>query len=623
MNRLATCCPIRASFTPNIASRGDTRHFVVSGQRFLPTSADFTPGLPPLAFLIRTIRGRMLPASVLLGCLALGAQSLDTLSTVVLRRLVNSISAFVPGAADAPSVMVGAAVLFIGCAAGGAALSAAFIRVEIGVRKRLLSTIERGLFAYSLWHAPRYFEDRLPGEIAQQIRNAGQAASGLFCTFLYYGMRFLAMIVSAALVFSGSIPALNLLTLLWAITYLFGSYYITRTCADLSKQFAAKSGHVTGRMVDTLRNIGTVRSFGRQAFEQSYVGRHLDEERETLAALRRQFYRLFVFQITCKAVLNVLVIGFSLYALLKGRTDVGSVVMLITLAGLIASLVQDISSRMYDLFDNFGMLSNALGYLTVPHAIRDAPDAPPLTPADSSIRFEHVTFRYPSGEFVIRDLNLRIGAFEKVGIVGASGSGKSTILRLLKREYEPQSGRVLIGNADISRCTLSSLADFVGEVPQQVRLFNRSIRENVAYARPDAPDADIARAAEAANCLDFISQRPNGIDAEVGEDGGQLSGGERQRVSIARAILKDVPVLLLDEATSSLDASSEAYVQQSIARLMQGKTVIAIAHRLSTLRQMDRIVVIAGGRVIEEGRHEDLLSSGYHYRRLWEDHGAQ
>jgi ATP-binding cassette, subfamily B, bacterial len=589
----------------------------------LPTSTDLTPGLPPLALLFRIIRGRILLASVLLCCLALGAQSLDTLTTVALRRLVNSISAFVPGATNASSVMVSAAVLFIGCAAGGAALSAAFIRIEIGARQRLLATVERGLFAYSLWHAPRYFEDRLPGDIAQQIRNAGQAASGLYSTCLYYGMRFLAMVVSAALVFSASIPALNLLTLLWSIAYLVGSYYITSACADLSKQFAAKSAHVTGRMVDSLRNIGIIRSFGQQAFEQSYVGRHFDEEREALSALRGQFYRLFVFQIACKAVLNVLVIGFSLFALLEGRTDVGSVVMLITLAGLITSLVQEISSRMYDVFNNFGMLSNALSYLTIPHAIRDAPDATRLAPADSSIRFEHVTFRYPAGEFVIEDLNLCVGPREKVGIVGASGSGKSTILRLLKREYEPEIGRVLIGNADISRCTLSSLAGFIAEVPQQVRLFNRSIRDNVAYARLDAPDTVIARAAEAANCLDFISQRPDGIDAEVGEDGCQLSGGERQRISIARAMLKDAPILLLDEATSSLDAVSEAYVQQSLAHLMEGKTVIAIAHRLSTLRQMDRILVIADGRIIEEGSHAELLRVGRHYRRIWEDQGAQ
>jgi len=430
------------------------------------------------------------------------------------------------------------------------------------------------------------------------------------------------MVVSAALVFSGSIPALNVITLIWTIVFLVGSYYITKTCADLSKEFAAKSGHVIGRMVDSFRNIAIVRSFGGQAFEESYVDRYIEEERETQAVLRTQFYRLFVFQLACKTVLNALVIGWSLYDLLKGRTDVGSVVMLITLAGLISSLVQAISDRMYDVFDNFGMLSNALSYLTIPHAIRDAPQAGPLSPTDSSIRFEHVTFRYPTGRFVIEDLNLYIRPRAKVGIVGASGSGKSTILRLLKRESEPEAGRVLIGDADISQCTLLSLAQAIGEAPQQVRLFNRSIRENVAYAKPDASDADIWRALKAADCLHFISQRHYGIDAEVGEDGIELSGGERQRVSIARAILKNAPILLLDEATSALDAVSESQVQQSLARLMEGKTVIAIAHRLSTLQQMDRIVVIADGIIVEEGSHAELLTSGHHYRRLWEDRSA-
>ena len=590
-----------------------------SGQRPWP---DLTPGLHPLAFLFGALRGRMIPASVLLCVLALGAQSLETLTTVALRHLVNSITAYVPSSAATPSLLVDAAVSFIAFAAGAAGLSAIFLRVDIGIRKRLLSNIEHSLFAYTLWHASQYFEHRLPGEIAQQIRNAGQGAAGLFNTFTYYGMRFLAMVVSAGLVFSASIPVLNLFTLIWTIVFLWGSYRITKTCADLSKEVAVKSGHVVGRMVDSLRNVTIVRSFGRQAFEHSYVGRYIDEEKETHAALRTQFYRLFVFQLTCKAVLNVLVVGSSLYALLEGRTDVGSVVMLITLAGLISSLVEEISSRMYEVFNNLGTVSHALSYLTLAHAIRDLPQAGPLSPTDTSIGFEHVSFRYPSGGFAIENLSLCIRPREKVGIVGASGSGKLTLLRLLKREYEPDAGRVVIGDSDTARCTLLSLAEAIAEVPQQVRLFNRSIRENIAYARLDASDRDIWRAAEAANCLDFIGQRRDGINADVGEDGIRLSGGERQRISIARAILKNAPILLLDEATSGLDPTSKSYVQQSLARLMEGKTVIAVAHRLSTLQQMDRIIVIDEGRLVEEGSHAELLSSGDHYRRLWEDQTA-
>lgn len=560
----------------------------------------------------------MLPASILLCFLALGEQSFDTLTTVTLRRLVNSISAYVPGTTGTSSLLVDATVLFIGCAVAAAGLSAIFVRIEIPVRKRLLEDIESSLFSYALWHAPCYFEQRLPGEIAQQIRNAAQGASGLFVVLTYFGMRFLAMIVSAALVFSTSIPALNLIALLWTLIFLAGSYYITKACSDLSREFAAKGARVIGRMVDSLRNVTIVRSFGRQAFEQSYLRRYINEERTSQATLRTQFYRLYVFQLAGKIVLSTLVVGFSLYALLEGRTDVGSVVMLIALAGLISSLLQAISDRMYDVFDNFGVVSQALSYLVVRHAIGDVPGADPLLPAEASVNFQNVTFRYPSGSFVLDNFNLDIKPQEKVGIVGVSGSGKSTVMRLLKREYEPTIGSILIGNRDISRCTLSSLAHAIVEVPQQVRLFNRSIRENIAYGQPDASNAEIWRAAEDASCLDFIAQRADGIGTEVGEDGVLLSGGERQRISIARAILKNAPILLLDEATSSLDPISEACVQRSLTRLMEGKSVIAIAHRLSTLRQMDRIVVMAAGRIVEEGSHAQLLNRGQYYRRLWE-----
>jgi ATP-binding cassette subfamily B protein len=371
-------------------------------------------------------------------------------------------------------------------------------------------------------------------------------------------------------------------------------------------------------MVDSLRNIEVVRSFARQAFEHSYVLGFIGAERSSHAALRNQFHSLFVFQVTGKILLNIVVIGLSLSALLRGNSDVGSVVMLITLANLISSLVQEISSRMYEIFDNYGAVSRALGYLLVPHAIRDSPKATRLPRTANSIRFEHITFRYPCGRFVIDQLDFTIKPGEKIGIVGVSGSGKSTILRLLKREDEPAQGRILIGDRNVAECTQSSLADAIAEVPQRARLFNRSIRENIAYARPDASEADILHAAKAAHCLEFVSARTEGLDAEVGDDGVRLSGGERQRILIARAFLKNAPILLLDEPTSALDPASEGFIQQSLTSLMEGKTVIVIAHRLSTLRQMDRILVIAEGRLVEEGSQADLLKLGKHYRRLWD-----
>ena len=578
-------------------------------QHHRPDAMVLVPGLRPFAFLSRAIRQRTLFISIGLCLLALGGQVFETLTTVALRHLVNSISGYASAVTAAESQLIVAAALYVGYAAASAGLISVFLRVDIDVRAQFVANIESTLFAYTLGHAPRYFEQRLPGEIAQQIRNASQGASALFNIFTFYGMRFIAMLISAAFVFSESIPILNLVTVLWTAVFLAGSYYITKRCAKLSDDVAAKSGHLIGRMVDSFRNIDVVRSFARHVFEHSYVHGFIAAEKNSYVALRRQFYALFVFQISGKIILNIIVVGLSLSALLRGRSDVGSLVMLVTLANLISALVEEISSRMYEIFDNYGAISRALSYLLVPHEICDSPKATTLSPNTNSIQFERITFRYPSGGFLIEQLDFFIKPNEKIGIVGVSGSGKSTILKLLKREDEPAQGRILLGGQDIAECTLSSLANAIVEVPQRARLFNRSIRENIAYARPDASDADIIEAAKAAHCLDFVTARAEGLAAEVGDDGVRLSGGERQRISIARAFLKNAPILLLDEPTSALDPVSEALIQQSFISLMEGKTVIVIAHRLSTLCRMDRIMVIMGGRLVEEGSHEDLLKS--------------
>ena len=313
-------------------------------QRLSPKALELAPGLRPFAFLFRAVRERILFISMALCLLALGGQAFETLTTVALRHLVNSISDFTSTVAATESQLIVAAVLYIGCAAASAGLIAVFLRADISARTRLLSNIESILFAYTLRHAPRYFEQRLPGEIAQQIRNASQGASALFNIFTFYGMRFIAMLISAAFVFSESIPILNLITFVWTAIFLVGSYYITKRCAQLSDDVAAKSGHLIGRMVDSFRNIEVVRSFARQVFEHSYVLGFIGAERDSHTALRIQFHRLFVFQITGKIILNIIVIGLSLSALLRGNSDVGSLVMLITLANLISSLVQEISS---------------------------------------------------------------------------------------------------------------------------------------------------------------------------------------------------------------------------------------------------------------------------------------
>jgi ATP-binding cassette subfamily B protein len=261
-------------------------------------------------------------------------------------------------------------------------------------------------------------------------------------------------------------------------------------------------------------------------------------------------------------------------------------------------------------------LSEALATLLVPHELRDHPEAAPLVQRGASVAFDDVSFSYPDGRKVFTHFSLRLEPGQRVGLVGRSGSGKSTLLALLQRFYDVQHGRILIDGQDVSRVTQQSMREAISVVPQDISLFHRSVMENIRYGRPDASDADVLQAAVAAKCRDFIEALPEGFATLVGERGVKLSGGQRQRIAIARAFLKDAPILLLDEATSALDIDSEEAIREALGRLVQGRTVIAIAHRLSTLRSFDRIVVLQEGRLHEDGPPDQLMRRKGLYREL-------
>jgi ATP-binding cassette subfamily B protein len=337
-----------------------------------------------------------------------------------------------------------------------------------------------------------------------------------------------------------------------------------------------------------------------------------------MEARRRSLFYLEKLRIFHAVITIILALGLLAWAITlwqRGAATTGDVVLICTLGLSVLHATRDLAVALVDVTQHIARLSEALSTLLVPHDLRDHPEATALVRRGASVKFEHVQFRYGEGQRIFEDLNLSFMPGERVGLVGPSGAGKSTVFALLQRFYDVQAGRILIDGQDVSRVTQASLREAIGVVPQDISLFHRSVMENIRYGRPDASDEEVHEAAIAARC-DFIEALPKGMRTLVGERGVKLSGGQRQRIAIARAFLKNAPLLLLDEATSALDSESEEAIREALGRLMSGRTVIAIAHRLSTVRSFDRVVVMQLGKVVQDGPPDHLVLRDGLYREL-------
>ncbi|MCW2037558.1 ABC transporter ATP-binding protein [Xanthomonas campestris] len=476
------------------------------------------------------------------------------------------------------------------------------------------------LFRHLTGHPMRYFTEHFAGALGNRITALGTAAGQI-----YGGLAW--KVLPPIVDFIGAIVVLFTVDWRMAATLIGFVAVVAAIITGFGirgrakhQRFAAQAARVGGELVDAVSNVWTIKAFAARDRESARLAQEIGHE---AVAHRRSWMYVEKARVIHDICLSIMAGGMLIWAISAwrgGAVSAGDVVLVSALTFRILHGSRDLALTLVDTTQQLGAIADTLQIILQPHALPDT-DAP-LALAEGDVRFEGVRFAYPDRPAVIEALDLHIPAGQKVGIVGPSGAGKSTLIALIQRLDDVESGRVLIDGQDIRSVSQDSLRDRIAVVPQETALFNRSIADNIRYGRPEASDAEVHTAARHAFCDGFIRELPQGYNTLVGERGVMLSGGQRQRLGIARAFLKDAPILILDEATSALDTESEAEIQSALDHLMRGRTVLAVAHRLSTVIGFDRIVVLQDGRIVEDGSPAELRGRGGVFDSLWQRQAA-
>jgi len=478
--------------------------------------------------------------------------------------------------------------------------------------------IVRSLYAYLQQHSHRYLSSSFAGALAHRIAETSLGVTQTMQMMITEFMPVIIVYIVSTILLYRAYPPLAAFVGIWAVLFISISFWLATRCRIYSRKAAAARSETTGIIVDSVTNLTSSRLFARLGFERRYLNDQLKRELREVRKSNWYSERIRWFQFISAAVLKIGTLYYSLSLWSQGKIAAADFVVATSLSLLIISEARNLSKRFLEFFEHIGNVANGVHTIIQPHEIIDRDNAINHAITKGSIEFRQVYFSYSSEKTVFTNLSVTIQPGERVGLVGFSGSGKSTFVNLILRLFDPQSGQILIDGVNIKDMTQEALHSQISLIPQDPSLFHRTLLENILYGRLEASEAELIEAARKAYADDFIAQMKEGYDSLVGERGVKLSGGQRQRIAIARVILKDAPILILDEATSSLDSITEKAIQDTLDSAMNGKTVIVVAHRLSTIAHLDRILVFDRGRIIEDGTHSNLLAKGGAYYRLWQ-----
>ena len=464
-----------------------------------------------------------------------------------------------------------------------------------------------------------FHSNKFGGSLVSQTNKLVGAVESFWDTIIWSVLPLVVSLVGSIIVLSTLLWQYALFLLIFSIVFSLVVYYGSKPMAKLTKKEAKASNKLNGQLADVISNVLAVKSSGAEATEQKFFTKTVNSWRNSSLDVMRGFLKVSTIYSSINMVIKIGAIAFAVYAAQNNLVSVASVYLIITYTGSVAHELWNMNGIMRNYNRIIGNANDMVEILQTPTTLIDKSSSK-LEVASGKISMDKITFTHDEGQgdTLFHDFSLDIKPGEKIGLVGASGSGKTTLTKLLLRFADIDSGKITIDGQDISKVTQASLRAKIAYVPQEPLLFHRSVRENIAYGRPDATDTEIEEAAKKAGAYDFIVGLKDGFDTMVGERGIKLSGGQRQRVAIARAILKDAPILVLDEATSALDSESEALIQKSLETLMENRTSIVIAHRLSTIAKLDRIIVLKNGKIVEDGSHDKLINKKRGvYAKLW------